>query len=212
MSCVKRQYDGSGRQEAARARRHAVVLSARDLFERDGYRATTIAAIATASKVSSEMVYKSFGSKSALAKAVFDLAVAGDDEPVPVRDRSSALAVTAEPEARRKIALFVDGLVERLQRSVKVQIMIRDGRHVDDALIPIWEQVLSEGLTGMEMLGRQLLDTGQLKQNLTLAEIRDVLWNYLAIDHYERLVLVRGWRIVDFQLWLTAAITDALCP
>ncbi|HEU4971428.1 MAG TPA: TetR family transcriptional regulator [Gaiellaceae bacterium] len=189
-----------------------MVLSARDLFERDGYRATTIAAIATASKVSSEMVYKSFGSKSALAKAVFDLAVAGDDKPVPVRDRPSALAVTTEPEARRKIALFVDGLVERLQRSVKVQIMIRDGRHVDDALIPIWEQVLSEGLTGMEMLGRQLLDTGQLKQNLTLAEIRDVLWNYLAIDHYERLVLVRGWRIVDFQLWLTAAITDALCP
>jgi AcrR family transcriptional regulator len=212
MSYVKRPYDGSGRQEAARARRHAVVLAARDLFERDGYRATTIAAIATASKVSSEMVYKSFGSKSALAKAVFDLAVAGDDEPVPVRDRPSALAVTTEPEARRKIALFVDGLVERLQRSVKVQIMIRDGRHVDDALIPIWEQVLSEGLTGMEMLGRQLLDTGQLKQNLTLAEIRDVLWNYLAIDHYERLVLVRGWRIVDFQLWLTAAITDALCP
>jgi AcrR family transcriptional regulator len=212
MSYVKRPYDGSRRREAARARRHAVVLSARDLFERDGYRATTIAAIATASKVSSEMVYKSFGSKSALAKAVFDLAVAGDDEPVPVRDRPSALAVTTEPEARRKIALFVDGLVERLQRSVKVQIMIRDGRHVDDALIPIWEQVLSEGLTGMEMLGQQLLDTGQLKQNLTLAEIRDVLWNYLAIDHYERLVLVRGWRIVDFQLWLTAAITDALCP
>ena len=212
MDHVKRPYDGSGRREAARARRYAVVLSAKDLFERDGYRATTIAAIATASKVSSEMVYKSFGSKSALAKAVFDLAVAGDDEPVPVRDRPSALAVTTEPEARRKIALFVDGLVERLQRSVKVQIMIRDGRHVDDALIPVWEQVLSEGLTGMEMLGRQLMETGQLKQNLTLAEIRDVLWNYLAIDHYERLVLVRGWRIVDFQLWLTAAITDALCP
>jgi AcrR family transcriptional regulator len=212
MDHVKRPYDGSGRREAARARRYAVVLSAKDLFERDGYRATTIAAIAAASNVSSEMVYKSFGNKAALAKAVFDLAVAGDDEPVPVRDRPSALAVTSEPEARRKIALFVDGLVERLERSVKVQIMIRDGRHVDDALIPVWEQVLGEGLTGMEMLGRQLMETGQLRQNLTLAEIRDVLWNYLAIDHYERLVLVRGWRVADFQRWLTAAVTDALCP
>ena len=212
MDHVKRPYDGSGRREAARARRYAVVLSAKDLFERDGYRATTIAAIAAASKVSSEMVYKSFGSKSALAKAVFDLAVAGDDEPVPVRDRPSALAVTTEPEARRKIALFVDGLVERLQRSVKVQIMIRDGRHVDDALIPIWEQVLGEGLTGMEMLGRQLMETGQLQEDLGLAETRDLLWNYLAIDHYERLVLLRGWPITDFQRWLTAAITEALCP
>jgi hypothetical protein len=64
----------------------------------------------------------------------------------------------------------------------------------------------------MEMLGRQLMETGQLKQDLTLAEIRDVLWNYLAIDHYERLVLLRGWPITDFQRWLTAAITEALCP
>jgi hypothetical protein len=90
--------------------------------------------------------------------------------------------------------------------------MIRDGRHVDDALIPIWEQVLGEGLTGMEMLGRQLRETGQLREDLGLAETRDLLWNYLAIDHYERLVLLRGWPITDFQRWLTAAITHALCP
>ncbi|HET9968300.1 MAG TPA: TetR family transcriptional regulator, partial [Streptosporangiaceae bacterium] len=79
MTEVKRAYDASGRQARARARRLAVVLAARDLFERDGYRPTTIAAIAAHAGVSAESVYKGFGTKAALAKEVFDLALAGDD-------------------------------------------------------------------------------------------------------------------------------------
>ena len=46
MTEVKRSYDASRRREQARARRLAVVQAARDLFERDGFRPTTIAAIA----------------------------------------------------------------------------------------------------------------------------------------------------------------------
>jgi AcrR family transcriptional regulator len=209
---VKRSYDASGRRSAARARRHRVVLAARDLFEREGYRATTITGIAAAATVSAEMIYKSFGSKAVLAKAVFDLALAGDDEPVPVRERPAMRAIGAEPDVRRKIAMFVDGLVHRLERSARIQIMVRDGRHVDESLAPIWDQLLDEGLTGMRLLGEHLLDTGQLRDDLDLDEVTDVLWNYLAIDHYERLVLLRGWTVVKYQQWLTAAITDALCP
>ena len=46
MTKVKRAYDASGRREQARARRLAVVLAARELFERDGFRPTAIAAVA----------------------------------------------------------------------------------------------------------------------------------------------------------------------
>src|SRR5690348_5613480 len=81
MTEVKRSYDVSGRRAQARARRLAVVLAAREKFERDGYRPTTIAAIAAQAGVSAESVYKGFGTKATLAKAVFDLALAGDDEP-----------------------------------------------------------------------------------------------------------------------------------
>ena len=211
MSSVKRPYDASGRREVARARRQAVVRAARDLFERDGYRATTIAAIAAVAGVSAETVYKSFGNKAALAKAVLDLTLAGDDEPVAVRDRPAMLMVLAEPDVRLKVAMYVDGLVERLQRSARVQIMIRDGRYVDDSLVPVWTQLLDEGLAGMEMLAQHLVETGQLRKDADPSEVTDLLWNYLAIDHYERLVLLRGWEVARFQRWLTAAITDSLC-
>jgi AcrR family transcriptional regulator len=212
MTQVKRTYDASGRRARADARRRDVVRAARELFERDGFRLTTIAAVAARAGVSPESIYKGFGSKAALAKSVFDVALAGDDDPVAVAERPALSAIRDEPDVRRKIAIFVDGLVQRLARSAKVQILIRDGRHVDDSLTPVWETVSQEGLTGMTMLGRRLLDSGGLRRDIDLDEVRDVLWNYVAIDHYERLVLAQGWSHDRYAAWLTKAIISALCP
>ena len=212
MTQVKRPYDASRRREQARARRLAVVLAARDLFERDGFRPTTIAAIAAHAGVSAESVYKGFGTKAALTKAVFDLVIAGDDEPVPVAERPAMQAVRDEPDLRRKIAMFVAGLAQRQARSAGVQILIRDGRHVDDSLVPVWAKLTDEGLAGMTMLGRNLLETGQLRDGIDLDEVRDVLWNYLSIDHYERLVRTQRWSLERYSRWLAHAITSAICP
>jgi AcrR family transcriptional regulator len=189
-----------------------VVLAARELFERDGFRPTTIAAIAAHAGVSAESVYKGFGTKAALAKAVFDLVIAGDDEPVPVAGRPAMQAVRDEPDVRRKIAMFADGLAQRQARSARVQILIRDGRHVDDSLAPVWAKLTEEGLAGMTMLSRHLLDTGQLRDGIDLGEVRDMLWNYLAIDHYERLVLTQGWPLERYTRWLARAIASTICP
>jgi len=209
---VKRPYDASGRRERARARRLAVVLAARELFERDGFRPTTIAAIAARAGVSAESVYKGFGTKAALAQAVFDLVIAGDDEPVPVAERPAAQAVRDEPDVRRKIAMFAAGLAQRQARSAGVQILIRDGRHVDDSLAPVWAKLTDQAIAGMTMLGRHLLETGQLRAGIGLDEVRDVLWNYLSIDHYERLVRTQGWLPERYSHWLAQAITSAICP
>jgi hypothetical protein len=35
-------------------------------------------------------------------------------------------------------------------------MLIRDGRHVDDSLAPIWAKLNDEGLAGMTLLGRHL--------------------------------------------------------
>ena len=210
MTHVKRAYDGSRRREQARARRLAVVQAARELFEVGGFRQTTIAAIAKRAGVSSESIYKTFGTKAALAKAVFDLELAGDDEPVPIAERPAVQAIRDEPDVRRKITLFAEGLAQRQARSAAVQILIRDGRHVDDSLTPVWAALQREGLTGMTALGRHLLDTGQLREGLTIEQVRDILWNYLAIDAYERLVLIQGWSQQRYSNWLAHTMVSAL--
>lgn len=200
----------SGRHEQAQARRRTVVLAAKALFERDGFRPTTIAAVAERAGVSAESVYKGFGTKAALAKAVFDFVIAGDDEPVPVWQRPEADAIRAEPDVRRKIMMYTHGLAARQQRSAKVQILIRDGGHTDQTLAAVWQQLLTERLNGMTMLGRHLVESEQLRDGIELAEVRDVLWTYTAVELYELLVLARGWPADRYAAWTGHAITAAL--
>ena len=210
MTQVKRSYDASGRREQAQARRRAVVVAARALFEGDGFRPTTIAAVAERAGVSAESIYKGFGTKAALAKAVFDFVIAGDDEPVPVRRRSEADAIRAEPDVRRKIIMYTRGLAARQQRSAKVQVLIRDGGHTDESLAALWQQLLAERLTGMTMLGRHLIESGQLREGIKLDEVRDVLWTYTAVELYELLVVERGWPLDRYAEWIGHAIAAAL--
>jgi AcrR family transcriptional regulator len=210
MAQVKRSYDASGRREQARARRRAVVVAAKELFERDGFRLTTITAVAERAGVSAESIYKGFGTKAVLAKAVFDLVIAGDDEPVPIWRRSEADAIRAEPDVRRKLMLYTRGLTARQQRSAKVQILIRDGGHTDQTLAALWRQLLAERLTGMTILGRHLIESGQLREGIDLDEVRDVLWTYTAVELYELLVVERGWPLDRYADWIGQAITAAL--
>jgi AcrR family transcriptional regulator len=210
VTTVKRKYDASSRRTQASARRHAIVLAAKELFERDGFRQTTIAAIAEDAGVSPESVYKGFGTKAALAKAVFDFVIAGDDVPVPVAHRAEADAIRAEPEAARKIMLYTRGLALRQHRSARVQILIRDGRHTDETLAAVWEQLLAERLNGMTMLGQHLAQSGQLSDRIDFTEVRDVLWTYTAVELYELLVLERGWSVDRYAEWLGQAMIAAL--
>ncbi|TDU88216.1 TetR family transcriptional regulator [Kribbella voronezhensis] len=212
MTEVKRTYDATNRQQRARERRRAVVAAAQELFEREGFRATTIAAVARAAGVSAESIYKGFGTKAALAKAVFDFVVAGDDEPVPMAERPEVQAVRAEPDPRRKLALYAEGLARRQHRSAKVQLLIRDGRHVDDTLEGVWQKLLAERLHGMTLLAADLHATGRLRPGLDADEVRDLLWTYISVELYELLVLNRGWPLRRYTTWLTNALAAALCP
>jgi AcrR family transcriptional regulator len=114
----RRRYDASRRQEQARRSRWAVLQAARRLFLEHGYAATTMPAIATAAGVSVQSVYKAFGNKPALLKTVFDVAIAGDDEPVPMLQRAALGRIRAEPDPRRKLSLYGEFVAEVSPRHV----------------------------------------------------------------------------------------------
>jgi hypothetical protein len=120
-------------------------------------------------------------------------------------------AVRDEPDLRRKIEMYAGGLAQRQARSAKVQILIRDGRHVDDSLLPVWTKLEDEAFVGMTMLAHHFVSSGQLRDGVDVDEVRDVLWNYLAIDTYERLVLARGWPLDRYAGWLCRTIIAAIC-
>ena len=72
-----------------------------------------------------ETVYKTFGNKAGLLKAVFDIAVVGDDEPVPMVERDDIQRVIAEPDAARELVLYFDHFVDTMPRTAPVQLLVR---------------------------------------------------------------------------------------
>src|ERR1700722_8606542 len=107
-----RPYDASSRRESAARNRAAVLAACRELLFRDGYHHMTVRSVAEQAGVSPETVYKAFGGKPGLMKALWDVTLAGDDQPVPIADRPQMQEVRSAREPAEKLrrwAAFVSG-------------------------------------------------------------------------------------------------------
>src|SRR5689334_408440 len=86
----KRRYDASNRRAQALRNREAILDAAQRQFLEAGYAATTAAAIAAEASVSVETIYKAFGGKPGLVRAIYERALAGP-EPSTAFQRSDAM-------------------------------------------------------------------------------------------------------------------------
>jgi AcrR family transcriptional regulator len=94
------------RQAAAARTRAALVRAAGELFVERGYAATTVSAIAERTGVGRATVFTSVpGGKPELLKLARDVALAGDDEPVPVPQRPWFREAMSAPQATELLRL-----------------------------------------------------------------------------------------------------------
>jgi AcrR family transcriptional regulator len=203
-----RHYDSTRRRQQAHQNRHAVLAAARRRFLAQGYATTTIAEIARDAGVSVEMVYKAFATKAGVLKALFDVAVAGDDDPTPMADRKVIEDVLNATGAARKIEIYAKHLAATMPRTAPVQLLARDGAASSSDAADVWKQIRSETLTAMTMFASDLADTGELR--VSIKQARDILWTYHAPELYELLVFERGWTASRYGKFITLALSDAL--
>jgi AcrR family transcriptional regulator len=207
-----RKYDSSGRRARAAGTRQVVLDTARRLFLADGYAATTIAAIALASGVSAPTVYAAFGTKAELLKRVIDVAVAGDDEEIPVADRPIMHwvneASTAD-ELLRRYAVMMGDLGERASPIYDVLYRAADTEPDLDALV---EQYAAQRLIGAEQLATAVVRRGALPAGRSRASVRDQIWLCAAPEQYTLLVSRRGWSRDRYVAWATDVLLHLLEP
>jgi AcrR family transcriptional regulator len=206
----RRTYDSSRRQEQARQARARVLAAARHRFLAEGYRATALPAVAADAGVSVESIYKAFGNKPGVLKAVFDIAVAGDDEPVAIMDRAWVAAINAEPDIARKLHLYSDHLVASMPRTAPILLLARAAATLDADVSALWQQLQNERLIGMTAFAGHLVATGLLRADLTQDDVRDLLWTLNSVNVYELLVLERGWTADRYGRFVADALVAAL--
>lgn len=204
----RRAYDASGRQQQARQNQHRIIESAERLFLRDGYAATTVADIAASAGVSVDTIYKSFGGKPGLVRAIRDRALHGQ-QAVPAEQRSDEMQAR-EVDPRAIVKAWGEFVAELTPRVAPILLLIRDVAASDGEVRALRDEMDADRLRRMTENARRLREAGHLRPGISLPYAADVLWTYSSPELYERLVLHRGWSPARYGRFVAEAMTAAL--
>jgi AcrR family transcriptional regulator len=190
----------SGRTERGRQTRARILDAATRLFREHGYLDTTMAAIAAEAGVAVQSLYLAFGSKVAIVAAAHDLAVAGDEEPVPVLDRPWVAEVRAEPDGPKALAMVVDQALRIVERVSPVYGVIQAAA-ADGEVRQFLEQVKTQRLDTMRALAGELAGKAGFARGLSPGQAADTLYALVSDDLHRLLVVERGWPAAAWKDW-----------
>lgn len=208
---ARRDYDNSGREEQAQLTRRRILEATRRVVVRKGYVATTVVAIAKEARVSRETVYKAFGSKPELIKRVYDIALVGDEAPIPLRDRPAYRAMVEDPAAEGRLcryAAIVRHIYHRLGPLLGVLLIA--ARSGEPELRGFMEKTDQESIQGARHIAELIAATGALRPDLDRQRAADIIWTLRAPEVHYLLTTVRGWSEEDYEQWLARTLVDAL--
>jgi AcrR family transcriptional regulator len=209
MDSVKRRrsYQSGRRTQQARETREAIVDAAQALFLDTGF-TTTIAAIAARAGVSVETIYKGFGGKPGLVRAICQRALAGEG-PVPAEQRSDELQST-EPDPREIIRGWGVLTTEVAPRVAPILLLVRAAAIADPEMAQLKTELDTARLTRMTRNAKSLATGGNLKPGLTVRKAAEVMWTYSSPELYELLVRTRGWPLGRYGAFIADAMIAAL--
>jgi AcrR family transcriptional regulator len=209
---VKRPHPGDATAPQARTRRTraAVVDAAGKLFAERGYSATTIEAISERSDTPQATIYRLFGSKLAILKAVIDIAIVGDDDPVAMADRPQVRELLAEPDPESRVAGFAALLRELMGRAAPVHRLLADAARSEPDAASLLADIARQRQDGQRRLARSLARSGSLRPGLREHDAADIIHALASPEVYGLLVLDRGWTGERYESWMGSILRDQL--
>ena len=209
MDTVKpRRYDASRRREQARLNREAIVSAARQRFLDDGFTATTIATIAADAGATADTIYKSFGGKAGLLRAMCEDALNGEN-PIPAEQRSDAMQAS-ETDPRRMLRGLGTLTTEVAPRIAPLLLLLSTAAEADPAMAQVRADFDAARLARMTQIVQILASKTQLRPGLSVEEAAEIMWAYSSPELYGLLVLTRGWHRERYGEFVGESLVDAL--
>lgn len=203
-----RQYDARRRREQAHRTRQAIADAANARFLRDGYGMTTIASIADDAGASVDTIYKSFGGKAGILRAMCEEALAGPG-PIPAEQRSDAMQA-AETDPARMLRGLGMLTAEVSPRIAPLLLLLATAAETDRAVAQLRAELDAARLARMTKVARTLAGKTQLRDGWSVEEAGDVMWTYSSPELYRLLVLSRGWSPERYGQFVGDALVGSL--
>jgi AcrR family transcriptional regulator len=195
----RRRYQSPLRARRAAETRQALITAAHRLFVTRGWLATGMRDVAAEAGVATETVYAYFSSKRGLFQAVVDLAVVGDDLPVPVAERAEFVAA-GRGTHRDRTAAAARLLTAVHGRTAPFAKVIREAATSDDEIADVLQatrerQRRDVGAAAELIMGREATETE-----------RDGLWAVTSPEVYLLLLEESGWTPAQYEAWMAQTL------
>ena len=202
---TKRAYDASRRRASAEERRVRILETARNLFARYGYGATSIERIAGEACVAVPTVYAIYRSKRALLFALLDEADARADVAGLMSDLNSAGG-----NPRKQLRCLVSFTCRFYAEAGDIVDIARGAGSTNEDLLALWQEGEERRLRGQRPLADAWDRAGALRKSLSAKEALDILWAMTGADHYRLFVVDRKWSAVRYEAWLENTLARLL--
>ncbi len=197
----KRAYDSPRRREQAAATRLEILDAAQRLFERDGYAATTMAAIAAEARVALKTVYVAFETKSGVLRALWNQRLRAGAEDVPIAAHAIYREVLEEPDPERQLRLNARNSREGKLRVAAIAEVIRSAAPLDAEIAALWDRINTEYHDNQRAIVQTIHDKRALLSILDVERATDILWTINHPNTWQLLVRERGWTPDEYERW-----------
>jgi AcrR family transcriptional regulator len=209
----KRTYDASRRQAQANETRHHILEAARKLFIERGYAGATAEAIAAEAGVSAQTIYAIFKNKKKILVSLMNVASpTGEEDHLPVHERSGAQAVAREPDQRRQIRMFAEIVAYNLYQVAAIFEIMVDAAKIESDFARTVEKLQKQRLQHMTLAIQQIAVKGPFRENMDEARARDTVWTFTSGEVFLMLTRERGWSKEQYVDWLADMLIRALLP
>lgn len=198
----RRPYDASSRQAQSALTKQRIVDAGRALMLERGYRATTIAAVATEAEVNVDTVYALVGRKPALLRELIEQAVSGTDRPVVAEERAPIKSIMAEPDPVVKLTLYAQAIREAHARLAPLLLALRDASSTEPEARAVWQEISDRRAQNMRKLIGEIRASGRLRAGLSVNDAADTVWVTNSPEVYVLLTAERGWAPSRYERWL----------
>jgi AcrR family transcriptional regulator len=186
---LRRRASRIARVQATRAQ---LLNVATDLFVRQGYLATTVGDIASAAGVAVQTLYLRFGSKARLLKECFDVAVAGDDDPVALAGRSWVERLEQEPSLHQSLRILISNSRAILERAAPLYTSIEQAA-ADPDIAELLVKLKRQKLEMVEIFASMLTAKTGYNNQVRPQDATDLLYAIGSEELYRLLCIERGW-------------------
>jgi AcrR family transcriptional regulator len=200
------------RAEKAQANRQRMRAAAQTLFASRGYSATSMQAIADEAGMAVQTLYFTFRTKRALLSELLDVAVAGDDEPVPTLERPRVLAAIDNPDPVAQLHELAGIAREIYERVAPVLQVIAHAAPGDPEIHELWMTNNAQRAVVMERFITALAGKTPLRAGLDTAMAIDIALALQSPEMYQFLTVRRGWSPARWEQWTADALVTQLLP